>query len=45
MILFLFLMQSDVNMVCFVDEAGHLLYSGSDDNRCKVKAIHLTLKI
>ncbi|KAJ6989031.1 hypothetical protein NC653_021811 [Populus alba x Populus x berolinensis] len=29
-------MQSDVNTVCFADEAGHLLYSGSDDNLCKV---------
>ncbi|CAK7332909.1 unnamed protein product [Dovyalis caffra] len=27
---------SDVNTVCFADEAGHLLYSGSDDNLCKV---------
>ncbi|KAJ6912035.1 hypothetical protein NC652_022345 [Populus alba x Populus x berolinensis] len=37
--------ESDVNTVCFADETGHLLYSGSDDNLCKVKAIHLTLKI
>uniref|UniRef100_A0A2K1ZK80 Uncharacterized protein n=1 Tax=Populus trichocarpa TaxID=3694 RepID=A0A2K1ZK80_POPTR len=28
--------SSDVNTVCFADEAGHLLYSGSDDNLCKV---------
>ncbi|KAJ6889963.1 hypothetical protein NC651_023668 [Populus alba x Populus x berolinensis] len=28
--------KSDVNTVCFADEAGHLLYSGSDDNLCKV---------
>ncbi|KAL4555521.1 hypothetical protein LXL04_038143 [Taraxacum kok-saghyz] len=27
---------SDVNNVCFVDEASHLIYSGSDDNVCKV---------
>ncbi|XP_030974970.1 LEC14B homolog isoform X2 [Quercus lobata] len=27
---------SDVNTVCFADETGHLLYSGSDDNLCKV---------
>lgn len=31
-----FLLQSDVNTVCFADETGHLLYSGSDDNLCKV---------
>ncbi|KAE8076897.1 hypothetical protein FH972_015519 [Carpinus fangiana] len=28
--------MSDVNTVCFADESGHLLYSGSDDNLCKV---------
>lgn len=27
---------SDVNTVCFGDESGHLIYSGSDDNLCKV---------
>ncbi|KDP40050.1 hypothetical protein JCGZ_02048 [Jatropha curcas] len=27
---------SDVNTVCFADETGHLIYSGSDDNLCKV---------
>ncbi|XP_057782548.1 LEC14B protein [Salvia miltiorrhiza] len=27
---------SDVNTVCFADETGHLIYSGSDDNFCKV---------
>ncbi|CAA2994022.1 LEC14B [Olea europaea subsp. europaea] len=27
---------SDVNTVCFADEGGHLIYSGSDDNFCKV---------
>ncbi|CAL5415855.1 LEC14B homolog [Camellia sinensis] len=27
---------SDVNAVCFADESGHLIYSGSDDNLCKV---------
>ncbi|GER26515.1 transducin family protein / WD-40 repeat family protein, partial [Striga asiatica] len=27
---------SDVNTVCFADESGHLIYSGSDDNFCKV---------
>ncbi|GMP24576.1 hypothetical protein CsSME_00001794 [Camellia sinensis var. sinensis] len=27
---------SDVNGVCFADESGHLIYSGSDDNLCKV---------
>lgn len=26
----------DVNTVCFADETGHLIYSGSDDNLCKV---------
>lgn len=28
--------QSDVNTVTFADETGHLIYSGSDDNFCKV---------
>ncbi|KAL4570259.1 hypothetical protein LXL04_025911 [Taraxacum kok-saghyz] len=28
--------KSDVNAVCFADEAGHVLYSGSDDHLCKV---------
>lgn len=28
--------SSDVNTVCFADESGHLIYSGSDDNFCKV---------
>ncbi|XP_057776593.1 LEC14B protein-like isoform X2 [Salvia miltiorrhiza] len=27
---------SDVNSVCFVDESGHLIFSGSDDSFCKV---------
>ncbi|XP_004296776.1 PREDICTED: LEC14B homolog [Fragaria vesca subsp. vesca] len=27
---------SDVNTVCFADETGHLIFSGSDDNLCKV---------
>ncbi|XP_021743919.1 LEC14B protein-like [Chenopodium quinoa] len=27
---------SDVNTVCFADENGHLIFSGSDDNYCKV---------
>ncbi|XP_059649111.1 LEC14B protein-like isoform X2 [Cornus florida] len=27
---------SDVNAVCFADESGHLIFSGSDDNLCKV---------
>ncbi|KAK4775586.1 hypothetical protein SAY87_023547 [Trapa incisa] len=27
---------SDVNTVCFADESGHLMYSGSDDTYCKV---------
>ncbi|KAI5680356.1 hypothetical protein M9H77_01583 [Catharanthus roseus] len=27
---------SDVNSVCFADESGHIIYSGSDDNLCKV---------
>lgn len=29
--------QSDVNTVCFADETGHLVYSGSDDTFCKVQ--------
>ncbi|KAJ7972858.1 LEC14B protein-like [Quillaja saponaria] len=28
--------MSDVNTVCFADESGHLIYSGSDDTFCKV---------
>lgn len=28
--------ESDVNAVCFADETGHLIYSGSDDSLCKV---------
>lgn len=34
-------MQSDVNTVCFGDESGHLIYSGSDDNLCKVNSVLL----
>lgn len=29
-------LQSDVNTVCFADESGNLILSGSDDNLCKV---------
>uniref|UniRef100_R7WFJ4 Uncharacterized protein n=1 Tax=Aegilops tauschii TaxID=37682 RepID=R7WFJ4_AEGTA len=29
-------LNSDVNTVTFADESGNLLYSGSDDNLCKV---------
>lgn len=28
--------KSDVNTVCFADETGHLIFSGSDDSLCKV---------
>ncbi|KAB1213004.1 Peptide chain release factor 2, partial [Morella rubra] len=28
--------ESDVNTVCFADDTGHLRYSGSDDNFCKL---------
>nr|KYP72776.1 LEC14B isogeny [Cajanus cajan] len=28
--------RNDVNTVCFADESGHLIYSGSDDSFCKV---------
>ncbi|KAF3436361.1 hypothetical protein FNV43_RR23453 [Rhamnella rubrinervis] len=28
--------RADVNTVCFADESGHLIYSGSDDTFCKV---------
>uniref|UniRef100_A0A2P2LTK9 LEC14B protein n=1 Tax=Rhizophora mucronata TaxID=61149 RepID=A0A2P2LTK9_RHIMU len=35
-ILLAFPMQCDVNTVCFADETGHLIYSGSDDSLCKV---------
>uniref|UniRef100_A0A2P2LTJ7 Uncharacterized protein MANES_03G189300 n=1 Tax=Rhizophora mucronata TaxID=61149 RepID=A0A2P2LTJ7_RHIMU len=38
-ILLAFPMQCDVNTVCFADETGHLIYSGSDDSLCKVKFI------
>uniref|UniRef100_A0A2P2LTJ2 Uncharacterized protein MANES_03G189300 n=1 Tax=Rhizophora mucronata TaxID=61149 RepID=A0A2P2LTJ2_RHIMU len=31
--------KCDVNTVCFADETGHLIYSGSDDSLCKVKFI------
>lgn len=31
-----FLVQSDVNTVCFADDSGHIIYSGGDDNLCKV---------
>jgi hypothetical protein len=31
-----FTFQSDVNTVTFADESGDLIYSGSDDNLCKV---------
>lgn len=37
--LFMFHVQSDVNTVCFADESGHLIYSGSDDNLCKVNIV------
>ncbi|XP_028781643.1 LEC14B homolog [Neltuma alba] len=30
---------SDVNTVCFADESGHLIYSGSDDGSCKVNLL------
>lgn len=36
-------MQSDVNTVSFADETGHLIYSGSDDNLCKVNCLFLLL--
>ncbi|XP_074292313.1 LEC14B homolog [Silene latifolia] len=32
----LFAHEDDVNTVCFADESGHLMYSGSDDTFCKV---------
>ncbi|KAF8006559.1 hypothetical protein BT93_K0766 [Corymbia citriodora subsp. variegata] len=28
--------EADVNTVCFSDESGHIIYSGSDDTYCKV---------
>ncbi|KAL2530409.1 transducin family protein/WD-40 repeat family protein [Forsythia ovata] len=28
--------KSDVNAVCFADETGNIIYSGSDDHLCKV---------
>ncbi|KAM6583156.1 hypothetical protein CsatB_010158 [Cannabis sativa] len=32
--------SSDVNTVCFADESGHLIYSGSDDALCKLASLH-----
>jgi WD repeat-containing protein 23 len=32
--------RGDVNSVCFADESGHLIYSGSDDCLCKVSNRH-----
>lgn len=37
----IYLVQSDVNTVTFADESGNLIYSGSDDNLCKVKRFFL----
>jgi WD repeat-containing protein 23 len=37
---FCLMLQSDVNTVCFADESGHLIFSGSDDNLCKVSYIN-----
>lgn len=36
-----FLLQCDVNTVCFADESGHIIYSGSDDGLCKVNILFL----
>lgn len=33
------ILQVDVNTVCFADESGHVIYSGSDDHFCKVNMI------
>ncbi|CAN1284049.1 LEC14B homolog [Linum perenne] len=33
--------QADVNTVCFADETGHVIYSGSDDHLCKVQVVLL----
>lgn len=33
------LLQSDVNTVCFADETGNIIYSGSDDGLCKVNIV------
>lgn len=38
-IIFLLFVQSDVNTVCFADEGGHLIFSGSDDSYCKVNNV------
>ncbi|KAL4586711.1 hypothetical protein LXL04_011353 [Taraxacum kok-saghyz] len=35
---------SDVNNVCFADEASHLIYSRSDDNLCKVSILSCIIK-
>lgn len=32
-----------MNTVCFADESGHIIYSGSDDGLCKVNLISLFL--
>ncbi|CAH9115159.1 unnamed protein product [Cuscuta epithymum] len=34
--IYVFDLESDVNTVCFGDETGNIMYSGSDDNLCKV---------
>lgn len=36
--LIIFTFQSDVNTVTFADETGQILYSGSDDDLCKVNS-------
>lgn len=36
MLMLMSFLQSDVNSVCFVDDSGHLICSGSDDSFCKV---------
>ncbi|KAG6416248.1 hypothetical protein SASPL_123674 [Salvia splendens] len=36
MLMLMSCLQSDVNSVCFVDESGNLICSGSDDSFCKV---------
>jgi hypothetical protein len=38
-----FTFQSDVNTVTFANESGDLIYSGSDDNLCKVACTYKLL--
>ncbi|GJR03815.1 hypothetical protein Tco_0526799 [Tanacetum coccineum] len=38
-------LKSNVNNVCFVDEASHLIYCGSDDNLCKPTMVVISFQM